>query len=370
MLRICVVQILLWENSALTRRVLKFYDMQLNHLVRWRCFGALMRCCVVLVMARCGFAQLAINGDFDNGSIDLANTLVSGSTVNLAGRDNFNTGDWKWLYFSVDQTSGVRPTFQIGDNFASGSDRLANHEMVYSYDQQTWQFFDNNGWNSAQGTYTFFNNGPFTQNTVFVAYGLPYPYQDVVDHTVQVRQSAWASPTTSGDANLVIGQSPGGIDDLGRTIEPRDIFGYRITDPTSAGPKEKIVIASGVHANESLANHTVEGLINFLISDEFEAAALRKVADFYVYPLANPDGRFAGYNRSTVQHVDRDPNRFWREDLYTDMTDIQTVAEAMKTDTGQNIEYFIDFHSFTNTTQHFGILDFDLDFHLDPSTLR
>lgn len=310
--------------------------------------------------------QFVIDADYDNGSLDLANTTIVGNTIQLSGRDNFNPGSWKWLNFSVSEVAGSQLTFEIDDNFATGASRLDNHAMVYSYDRDNWFFFDNNDHNNGQQRFTFFNNGPFTEHTVFVAYGLPYSYQDVVGHTALVRQSTWVTAPTSADTNLVIGQSPGGIDDLGRAISQRDIFGYRITDPSNQVSKAKIVISSGVHANESLANHTVEGLVNFLISDEFSAAALRKVADFYVYPMTNVDGRFAGYNRSTVQHIDRDPNRFWREDLYADMNDIQTVAEAMKTDTGQQIEYFIDFHSATDTSQHYGILDFDLGFHLDP----
>ena len=75
---------------------------------------------------------------------------------------------------------------------------------------------------------------------------------------------------------------------------------------------------SGVHANETLGNFTLEGLVDFLVSDDLEAAQLRRYAEFYVYPMANPDGRFAGYNRSTVQRVNVDPNRAWNPPNYFD----------------------------------------------------
>ena len=63
------------------------------------------------------------------------------------------------------------------------------------------------------------------------------------------------------------------------------------------------MLVGGVHANETLGNFTLEGLVDFLVSDDLEAAQLRRYAEFYVYPMANPDGRYAGYNRSTVQFV-------------------------------------------------------------------
>ena len=309
--------------------------------------------------------QITLNGDFDHGSLDAANSSVAGNIVNLAGRDNYNSGDWKWLYFSADNVNGLQPTFRIDDDFAGGGGNLNNHEMVYSYDQQTWQFFDNNSRISAQDLYTFSNNTAFTQDQVYVAYGLPYSHGRVVNHTAEAATSPWVSPTMSGNSNLVIGQSPGGVDDLGRTIQPRDMFGYKITDDSASGPKKKIAILSGVHANETLGNYTLEGMVDFLLGDSMEAAQLRRYAEFYVYPMANPDGRFAGYNRSTVQQVTKDPNRFWDSPLYGSMSDIKVVGDALLADTASDVDYFIDLHStVSGKNGHFGYVH--PDFQADP----
>jgi hypothetical protein len=315
-------------------------------------------------------AVITLDADFDHGGLDEANSSIVGNEVRLAGRDNYNPGSWKWLHFKASGVTGLNPNFTIDDDFASGSSRLDDHQMVYSYDQQSWFFFDNNLHQGGPDRYDFSNNTPFTQDDVYVAYGLPYSYQKASDHVTQVKTSPWVTPTSSSNADLVIAQSPGGVDDLGRTVTPKDLYGYKITDASAAGPKTRIVVAAGVHANETLANHTLESLIDFLISDDARAAELRKNVELFVYPMVNPDGRYAGNNRSTIQHPGRDPNRYWREDLYADMGDIQAVAEAMKTDTGSDIDYFIDFHSWTNTIEHFGYLDFDQDMHLDPFWTR
>ena len=332
---------------------------------RTRFVTCLWLCLSVVLGSRIAFAQIILDGDFDHGGLDEANSSVIGSTVTLAGRDNFNPGDWKWLYFSADNVNSLQPTFQIDDDFATGGSNLNDHDMAYSYDQQNWQFFDNNDRDAGMNTYTFSNNTPFTQNQVFVAYGLPYSYGRTATHTAQVATSAWVTPTTSGNASLVIGQSPGGVDDLGRVVSPRDMFGYKITDSSTTEPKKKIAVISGVHANETLGNYTLEGLVDFLISSDPEAAMLRQYAEFYVYPMANPDGRFAGYNRSTVQHVTFDPNRFWDSPNYGGMSDIKEVGDALLADTGSDVDYFIDFHSTVNGKDgHFGFVH--PNFQADP----
>lgn len=290
-------------------------------------------------------AQITLDADFDSGSLDLANTTFNPNLFQLAGRDNFNPGDWKWLYFSASGVEGLKPFFRIDDNFASGDSNLDDHQMVYSYDKQTWHFFDNNYRDALQNTFAFSNNSVFTGDQVFVAYGLPYPDSRVQSHTAAVATSPWVSPTLTGAGDLVIGQSPGGTDDLGRTISPRDMFGYQISDPTATGSKRKIALISGVHANETLGNYTLEGLVDFLLSDDVVAARLRRYSEVFVYPMANPDGRFAGYNRSTVQNEPLDPNRFWDSPDYGGMDDIKVVGDALVADTGGDVDYFIDLHS-------------------------
>jgi hypothetical protein len=312
-------------------------------------------------------SAITLDASFDSASLCLSPSSacddtgtassVSGNTVTLVGRDNFNNGTWKWVYFRADGVNGQQVMFQIGEDFATGAGSLNNHRMMYSYDQTNWFFFDNNQRTSPN--FLFSNNGPFTQDSVYVAYGPAYPYQRTANHTASLASSPWVTPTASGTSSLVIGQSPMATDDIGRTITPKNIYGYKITDPAATGPKEKIVLVSGVHANETLGNFTLEGLVDFLVSDDLEAGQLRRYAEFYVYPMANPDGRFAGYNRSSVQRVNVDPNRSWNPPNYYDpsdgppaLLDIAEVGESMRFDTGQNIDYLIDFHSTVNPSPY------------------
>ncbi len=311
--------------------------------------------------------DLRIDIDFDSGSLDTRRTRIVGDHIILKGLENHNRGYWKWIYFRVRGVRGRRVTFEIGDNFEPGSERLDEHRMVYSYDAESWHFFPNGERNAAEGKYFFSLDGPFVEDAVFIAYGLPYPYERMKRFVDGIRESRFVSPTPSSDEHLVIGKSPGGIDEVGREIPQHNLYGFGITDSSVETPKSQIVVMGGVHPNEPLGNHAIEGLLEFLLDeDDAGAADLRRAARFFVYPMANPDGRYAGYNRSTVQHIDRDANRFWREDLYEDMDDIRQIAEAMKADTDSDVSYFIDFHCWTHTTQHFGIMARSEGFHRDP----
>jgi hypothetical protein len=300
-------------------------------------------------------AAITLDADFDSGSLDEVQSSVAGNVVTLAGRDNFNPGQWKWLYFSASGVAGQQVTFRIDDDFATGGGNLVGHKMVYSYDRENWAFFDNNVRLAEQDLFMFFNNQPFTEDQAYVAYGLPHPNSRIEGHAASVASSPWVRPTATGNASLVIGQSPGGVDDLGRVVAPRDIYAYTISDSSSTTAKAKVALVGGVHANETLGNFTLEGLVDYLLGDTLEAAVLRKRAEFFVYPMVNPDGRFAGYNRSTVQQESLDPNRFWAPPDYGGLDDIRVVGEALRADTAEDVDFLIDFHSdVAGKTGHYG----------------
>jgi hypothetical protein len=292
---------------------------------------------------RASGGEVTLHADFDQASLDVARSGVDGDVVTLVGRDNYNSGHWKWIYFSARGVAGRKLLFQIDGDYVFGSETLAEHQMVYSFDQKRWAYFDCNELRD-DGTFAFSNDAPFAEDEVFVAYGLPYPYQRVVDHTERISSSPWIHPTASGNRALVVGRSPGGIDDIDRKIRPRNIYGYRISDDGVAATKVKVVLVSGVHANESLASYVLEGLVDFVLSDDPEAQSLRRRAEFFVYPMVNPDGRRAGYNRTTVQYSSRRTNRNWKPPQYGGLDDIRIAGEAMRTDVG-SADFLIDFHS-------------------------
>src|SRR3954452_7384800 len=212
--------------------------MQLNILTR------LIVSTFVISCTLGAHGQITLDANYDSGS--LKSYSVTGNTINLVGRDNYYhlglgypADSWRWLNFDATGVLNATPTFSIrGDLFAGdatdGPHELSEHEMVYSYDNQNWFFFDNNtltptptdpkGHLVSPTKFTFSNNSPFTQNSVYVAYAIPYPYSKMVAHTQTVLASPWAKPTASGNASGIIGQSPTGTDDLGRAVPALNMY--------------------------------------------------------------------------------------------------------------------------------------------------
>lgn len=345
---------------------------------------------IVLGTAHVARAQFTLDASYDSAS--LKSFSVSGNTIYLVGRDNYyGSSKWRWLNFKASGVLNSIPTFSIrGDLFAGdatpGPHELSEHEMVYSYDNINWMFFDNNALSPPPPTppaslpaptlYNFSNNTPFTQNDVYVAYALAYPYSKMVAHTQTVLASSWAKPTASGNASGIIGQSPTGTDDLGRAVPALNMYAYRITNPATDSPttaKHKIMISTGLHAGETLGNYTYEGLVDWLISDDPRAARLRDVAEVLCYPELNPSGRYAGNSRTTVRNVNVDPNGLWDSTRWqnnsstgcsgtTNCQDIRVSGTAMLTDvqaTPGYLDAFIDFHS--------TVPDYTIDPAADPN---
>jgi murein tripeptide amidase MpaA len=55
-----------------------------------------------------------------------------------------------------------------------------------------------------------------------------------------------------------------------------------------------------VHPGETNASFIVEGLIEFLMSDEEEAIVLREKYVFKIVPMLNPDGVIVGNYRTSL----------------------------------------------------------------------
>jgi Predicted carboxypeptidase len=68
--------------------------------------------------------------------------------------------------------------------------------------------------------------------------------------------------------------------------------------------KKGIFITARVHPGESNSSYMVKGLIDFLVSDCKEAAALRKKFIFKIVPMLNPDGVVYGNYRCSLLGID------------------------------------------------------------------
>ena len=292
-----------------------------------------------------GAGAVTFSQDFDSGSLNVGATVVSGDLVTLEPR-RFASPEWGgdhwWIYFSASGVAGRSLTFRVP---ATGMFQpyQSAHRFVYSFDRVNWQFFDSGGYSSNQEYYLFSNAAPFSADEVYIAYGLPYPVGAVDAHAAARRASPYVAPTGSSDANFVLGRTGGGTDELGRLVGQQDLYAYRVSDFSAGGCKKRVVLTAGNHSGETTANWTLQGMVDFLTSDDPVAAALRQTAEFLVYPMTDPDGRYAGYFRSNPENPAKDHNRYWNSP--GGFTDLTQIVSAMRADSGEDVDCFLDFHS-------------------------
>jgi hypothetical protein len=74
-----------------------------------------------------------------------------------------------------------------------------------------------------------------------------------------------------------------------------------ITDPNSTTQKARVWIQARTHPGETPTNFVLEGLIDFLLSEDSIAKSMREQLIFHIIPMHNPDGVFAGNYRTNLE---------------------------------------------------------------------
>lgn len=81
------------------------------------------------------------------------------------------------------------------------------------------------------------------------------------------------------------------------------------SDPVDIAIRKSIIITSRVHPGESNASFVMNGIIDFLVSEDEQALFLRNTFVFKIVPFLNPDGVIVGNYRCGL--MGQDLNRQW-----------------------------------------------------------
>lgn len=161
----------------------------------------------------------------------------------------------------------------------------------------------------------------------------------------KVARSPYTRPTPSAEPNYVIGWTKGWP--ANPEVPPHEIFGFQITDPSVPDEqKVTVVLTDGNHPREQTGSWGHRAIVDFLLSDEPEAAIVRRLAVFNIYPMLNPDGRYLANTRGNPELEAeglRDHNRVWN--TVGRFTTIDILTEALRRDTGGKVDILLDFHS-------------------------
>ena len=64
--------------------------------------------------------------------------------------------------------------------------------------------------------------------------------------------------------------------------------------------KRAVIITARVHASEIQSSFSLEGIVDFLLSEDERAVSLRKNFIFYVVPMVNIEGVIRGNQRTDL----------------------------------------------------------------------
>lgn len=138
-------------------------------------------------------------------------------------------------------------------------------------------------------TLTFSYEFPFDSDTISMAFAQPYTYSELQSYLCSLEKKCkW------------IVREPLCCTILGNTCDL-----LTITSPGKGkSTKRGVVLTARVHPGETVGSWMVKGAIDFLLSEDAEARALRDEFVFKIIPMLNPDGVIQGNYRASMSGCD------------------------------------------------------------------
>ena len=289
-----------------------------------------------IYIVSCTNSEVQISSDFDHGSVgtmkEVEQGYFRGSTKHWMKRDNI--GDqYYWFYYRIDNIKSQKMTFELEN--LEGVYRNKPHliysdhtQPVFSYDQENWERIENVLYDSASRTLKFSES--FDTSPVWIAYAHPYSYQRLKSLMSSIGKNQYVS-----------------VEEIARTKEGRRIEMLTITDSGTVDDRKKTILLMAMqHAGEDAGTFYLEGLINFLLTDDADAINARKQFIYKLIPMMNPDGVFHGTTRYNSEMEDL--NNIWlsEEKKQPEVAGVKRWAENWLGQ-GHNIDLFIDVHNHT-----------------------
>jgi|GEM_PF-1701499 len=263
-----------------------------------------------------GQSAITFDDNFENGRLDTA--YLQAGSYHLWPVTN--------LHARVSGLSGQQALFSIFDSV--GFQLRSYHHMVYREEgSMQWPFFDTAYKSGTAANYYFQNTQPFSADTIYLSYWAPYTYSNLQSFLTGLQGDSSVQQWTAGTS-----------------VEGRDLYAFEITDSSYLNCyKHKIVITARQHPIEHINGYFVEGMANFLLSNDSLAKELRKQFRFFFYPMCNPDGVFNGSGQNVLG---QGLNREWADSLQLGGTpEVDSIKEDIWFKTDSAFHFGIDIHA-------------------------
>eukprot|EP01064_Diplonema_japonicum_P022277 TRINITY_DN3199_c0_g2_i1.p1 TRINITY_DN3199_c0_g2~~TRINITY_DN3199_c0_g2_i1.p1 ORF type:complete len:482 (+),score=108.99 TRINITY_DN3199_c0_g2_i1:48-1493(+) len=242
---------------------------------------------------------LTFRSNFDSGNLGRVECIGGDDymchvTGDCEGTPHANSNS-TWFHFEV-QGGDVGRTVMLHIKSLNAQTKLYGHDMrpVVRKGKGSWSRITTRPHTVATQQH-FVVSWPYTfdgTDPVRFAFTYPYSYCELKSHLAQWELLAKQS-------SIVFERSV-----LTKSLDGRDLDMLRITSPKGRDSDKKIALFTArVHPGETPASHMLHGLIDFLLSDNPQAAALRANFVFKIVPMLNPDGVARGHYRSDTNGV-------------------------------------------------------------------
>ena len=118
--------------------------------------------------------------------------------------------------------------------------------------------------------------------------------------------------------------------------------------------RKVVLVSCRVHPGETPASHALRGFLDFIASDDDEAASLRRAAAFVVVPMLNPDGCALGNYRT--DSLGQDLNRAWTAPTRATEPTLEAtkrLARRFAEDPAFELVAYVDCHAHTSSRRSF-----------------
>lgn len=276
--------------------------------------------------------RLHYSGKFSGGS---GTINESSSPIRITPRLDWNSY-WAWFEIRA-RLKGKTPSFVIN---RTAHWNPAGIVAVWgtSTDPNTWTQFDNVTIGATD--ISFSNNTAFPAGTITICSYYDYPFS-----RLQTKMGEWTVDSrvanTASTTNFVLGNMTTRSIADGRVCPAMPLYGFHVTN-NSGFTKNKMALTAGNHPSETQGMYMLEGFMDWLLAGSAEAETLLDWWDIFVYPNVNPQGRWAGWFRSSPETPGTDHNRLW--DLSVTDEAATKLTTAWATDLGTTVQCAIDLH--------------------------